>query len=609
MKRKKRYTLILGLILAVIAVALAVVLFLLFEKQSPLFQRLAVSIVETGQAREKITPDKEGEALLKEKIPAGTFMRFADKGLLTIKPRAKGDRGIFFTFAAKSRDGNKVKTNILLKRNGKTSRLKKYQGETYLHSFSKEMSFLKDDEIQIEMEGSGAVVVNKPVFYDIVEKEKRQYVFVIALDTLRDDRVGAERSGVPLTPAISRFKQDAAVFSNTFSQSSWTLPSFTCFFTGLYEFHHQITRTTALENDKPFLIEPLARKFLTVNFNAGLWMESKFGFARGFDFFSVMSSPTDSYGGKVLFDNTVDFLKNTNVPSLFMFLHTYQIHSPYAPPEEYLNKLAPASAYKKLDSFFYAKQFHRGIDANVKEAMEVLYDAEILAFDDFFDHFVTELKELGIYDQSLIVFFTDHGEEFYEHKGWAHCHSLYNEVIKSPLFFKFPAGRFKGKEIKTNAAVIDILPTILDIYGEEAGAAIDGRSLMPLLKDEKWDRDYLFSSTSVTWLVKNIPPKFAVIHDHFKLIHNFPYSRESLDYFSEFGLPPEEPNMMVFDLEKDPLETAPLNDSQKKSLMKGFMFHVKKIKETIEAGMKRKRRANIRMSEQEKEKLKSLGYL
>jgi len=612
MKNKRIIPLFITIVI-IIAIVAVIGLTWLLKKPEPPLKRMAPTITKGTQISEILEPDDSFEASLLENIPSGTLIKFSPKGELVISPETSGKKGIFFTFAVKSKNKEEITTTIQLKkRKIGLLKLQKFSGKQYSHSFSRELTLKKSDEIIIEFQGNGSAVLNTPVIYEIIPEEKRKYIFAIALDTLRDDRIGTQRNGIQMTPSILKFKHDAAVFANTYAQSSWTLPSFTSFFTGLYEFNHQITRTTSLEKDKPLLMEQISDKFFTVNFNAGLWMEGKFGFSRGVDFFSVMSSPTDSYGGKVLFKSALDFLKKTNLPSVFMFLHTYQIHSPYAPPQKYLQKVLPDSKYQKLDSFFYKKQFNRGVAPEVRQAMEELYEVEIFAFDHFFQQFIHQLKELGIYDRSMIIFFSDHGEEFYEHKGWAHCHSLYNEAIKVPLFIKFPGNRYKGKVIKTNAGVIDILPTLIDFYHIDTASLnipLDGTSLMPLLTDGKWEREHLFSSTSVTWLVKNIPPKFAVIKDNYKLIYNFPYSQESLDYFSEFGLPPSEDEMMVFDLSQEPDELNVMEETRKKSIMKEFIPLIKNIKEKIRTAMKRKRHATIHLTPQERKKLESLGYL
>ena len=542
-------------------------------------------------------------------IADGQVLHFKGSGILTLSPEIRGKKGIFFTFQAVATDSGKIRTSIYLDRKGKLIKLKTYLGHSYYHSFFREMKLMKQDRFRIEVQGNGILVANRPVIYDIVDIDKRKYVFVIALDTLRYDKVGATRNGVDLTPHISEFRRDCCEFTEAFAQSNWTLPSFMSFFTGQYEFNHQITRNSSLSADNPFLSRDLSKRFFTVNFNAGLWLKGKFGFSRGFDLFSVLSSPKDSLGGKVMFAQALDFLKRIQAPSVFMFLHTYQIHSPYAPPERFLKQVSEQSEYKKLDSFFYKKQFKNDVAPNLRLAMETLYDAEILAFDRFFGDFIRSLKDLNIYDRSMIVFLSDHGEEFYEHQGWAHCHSLYNEVIQVPLFIKFPGFRFKGKKIWENVGLIDVLPTVMDQYRISPNPQVDGLSLMPLLKGQAWDREQLLSSTSVAWLVRQIPPKLSLLRNRFKLIYNFRFTPEDLDYFAEFGTPPEVDDIQLFDLGKDRSEVSELTGKEKVRQLNHFRSELIRMKKTIVTVMKRKRLKNVTLSEEEKEKLRSLGYL
>jgi choline-sulfatase len=588
--------------------AMIIVLWVTGPKK-PTLTRIHFSILHTDPKIEKKDVPPDTDSQIRENIPLGRTLTFKSRGSLILRPEVEGRKGIFFTFKVISFGSDQVKTTIYLKRKKKEYVLKNYLGTTYYHSFVKELTFLKDDAIGIELRGNGTIVVNRAVAYDVLEKEKRSYVFIIALDTLRHDKVGFSRNGVQLTPNISRFKKDCCDFFDTYAQSNWTLPSFMSFFTGLYEFNHQVTRDTSLEPSLPFLIEALSKKFFTVNFNAGLWLQGKFGFSRGFDFFSVISSPTDSRGGEKLFDRTIHFLKNTNVPSVLMFLHTYQIHSPYAPPEEFLKKLAPPTEEKKMDSFFYKKQFRVDIPQETRMFMEILYDAEILAFDHFFGEFIASLKDLGIYEQSMIIFLSDHGEEFYEHGGWAHCHSMYNEVIRVPLFIKFPGNKFRAETVHENVGLIDILPTVMDFYQIKMDRKVDGMSLMPLLEKETNNRSRLFSSTSVSWLVKQIPPKFAILDGHFKAICHYEFSPENLDYFSEFGTPPETEKIQFFDVQADPNEISPVSHPQSQRLLNRFRKKINDIKNQIDFIVKKNRSKNVILSDEDQKKLKSLGYL
>lgn len=543
-----------------------------------------------------------------ENIPESKVLYFESSGVLILKPSLNGKRGIFFTFNVKSLNKKKIKTSIILSRENTKAVLKKFNGFDYYTSFTRELNLKKNDEIRIEVEGKGVIAVNRPVLYKIKEDPERDFIFIIALDTLKAGKIGTSRNGVKLTPAIEKFREDCVDFNNSFAQSNWTLPSFMSFFTSLYEYNHQMTKTSRLEPEKDFLIEDLSERYFTVNFNSGLWLEGKFGFSRGFDYFSVYSSPKDSFGGKKLFKKAKNFLKNNNIPSTFMFLHTYQIHSPYFPPEEFLLKIDKNPKYKNLDSFFYRDQFKKDVPAEVKEWMEILYDAEILAFDSYFGEFIDFLKSSGIYDRSMIIFLSDHGEEFFEHGGWAHAHSMYNEVIKVPLFIKFPGNMFRGKNISENVGLIDIFPTIFGFYNINSKSLVDGENLLPLLNGEKLERENLFSSTSITRLVKEIPSKFSIISDNYKMIYNYPYSYREKEFFEKSGEPPVEPLITFFDIIKDSVEKYPLVKGIKGKFFKKFKKDIDLIKKSLLVNSRRKIKKNVKMSEEDKKKLESLGY-
>ncbi len=598
-----------------VLVILTIILIILFIVRSlvmrpmdePVQKRLKVHIIKPNGKAMKIKPELENE--LREKIPVGTQLVFDKQAELSIKPGASERRGIYFSFAVKTRNDQPVETLVSLIRNGQPHLMRRFDKKNYYRSFSKEIDFKAGDEVRISLKGKGVIIVNEPLLYRIIDKKDRKYVFAIALDTLRYDSIGEKRNGVSLTPEIDKLKADSVVFNNAYTQSSWTLASFASFFTGLYEFNHQVTRITSIEKSKPFLIEQIRNKFFTVNLNAGLWLEGKFGFSRGFDYFDVVSTPTDSYGGRVLFDRTIDMLNRSRIPKQFMFLHTYQIHSPFAPPEDYIKKLKLKVKEKNLDTYYYDKQYLSNFDPELPEEMMKLYEAEIKAFDDFYGNFVKKLKEMGIYNQSMIVFFTDHGEEFYEHKGWSHAHALYNELLKSPLFIKFPANQHRGKTIDTPVAIIDILPTVLDFTQIRHDRKVDGLSLMPLINGGEWKRKQVYASTSVTYLVKQIQPKFAIIDSDYKLIYNYEYSPENLKFFEKYGLPPKVDEVQIFDMKNDITEIKPITGKKFASIKKRYWNDVRRVKQTIERGMAKPRKSNIRFTEAEKKKLRSLGYL
>jgi len=106
------------------------------------------------------------------------------------------------------------------------------------------------------------------------------------------------------------------------------------------------------------------------------------------------------------------------------------------------------------------------------------------------------LKEHGFYDNSLVIFIADHGEEFWDHGGFEHGHTLYEELIHVPLIIHFPGGKYAGKRISEPTSQVDILPTILDALkiNEKNLIRSQGVSLLPLLENKKFKRVFPVTS-------------------------------------------------------------------------------------------------------------------
>jgi len=123
---------------------------------------------------------------------------------------------------------------------------------------------------------------------------------------------------------------------------------------------------------------------------------------------------------------------------------------------------------------------------------------------------------MNLYDNAMIIFMSDHGEEFFEHNGWTHSHSLYNEQIRVPVIIKFPGNRFKNRKVPDVVGIIDLLPTILSYYNIDYEAAkLDGTNLIPLIKYSQARRpEYVVSTISTGRYFEAIPPKIAVLFYH-----------------------------------------------------------------------------------------------
>ncbi len=164
------------------------------------------------------------------------------------------------------------------------------------------------------------------------------------------------------------------------------------------------------------------------------------------------------------------------------------------------------------------------------EFMSAAYDANIEYVTDQFSKLCQFLKEKNEYSNSLVVLFSDHGEEFLDHGGMYHISNLYRELTDVVLVFKFPMELAAGQKPQQLVSLIDIAPTILDAIGLRGPKSFEGRSITPLLdssekRDKKTDwrshvrMDLLFDSQNV---------RFAIESQQFKYIHNFSNGIEEL---------------------------------------------------------------------------------
>ena len=151
-------------------------------------------------------------------------------------------------------------------------------------------------------------------------------------------------------------------------------------------------------------------------------------------------------------------------------------------------------------------------DINIIKHLKDLYDATILEFDtEIIGPLITNLKELNLYDKTMIIICADHGDEFCEHGGLSHGATLYDEVIHVPLIIKFPWIK-KGRRIQQLTQTVDIMPTILDLLGIPIPYHAQGKSLVPLIKKKNASplRKYVFGQLPYLSTIRSKEWKFSV---------------------------------------------------------------------------------------------------
>jgi arylsulfatase A-like enzyme len=341
------------------------------------------------------------------------------------------------------------------------------------------------------------------------ERSPRPPIVFITVDTLRADAVGARHAGRELTPHLDAFFEDAAVFTRLFVQMPFTLPSQMSIFTGTYPDVHAVHgKGSVLSPSIETLAESLETQgYDTVGFYTNDWLKGDFGFARGFGRYQRLPhSPT--------YVEDVNRAALTHLesalsagpaggdreagggPRLFAFLHYLDPHSdfiqrgnrlPYDSPPAVREALGIdvvqdrfcAEDYACATGFLVTADRERiEVDRQRIEELELLYAASVHYLDAGMGELFEGLRELGLYDEALIVFVSDHGEEFREHGRFLHSQT-YDESIAVPFAVKFPGNRHAGRRISDLAESVDILPTLLDYLEVPAPATSQGRSLMP----------------------------------------------------------------------------------------------------------------------------------
>lgn len=595
-----------------IAVAIGLAAWL-WRRPAPVhFQRVPFSIVSGEPLR------YDGSLLhwrcAKERISVGqgiadgqgvTFRKDAD---LQASPGRAGEFIVFFSYAIKPLPNKSIRVAVVQRRQDREKTLRAFTVNKKSNGyFSAVVTLKRGETIHVHATGHGHLIAGRAIFAAIMPPQSRQYVFVVAPDTFRGDRIGRRGLAAGRTPHIEAFGRDAVTFENNIAPSSWTLPSFASFFSGQFEFHHRVAHDSPIPGDAPHLLAGIAPRFAVVQFNDGAWMSARLGFARHHDCFLTSSRTSDIYADRRLFANARTFLEASPLPALFMFLHTYKLHSPYEPGEEFRAALGPDPSSRRMNTFTKQAQFNSKVPEVERRTLVRLYDAEVRQFDHFFGEFIRHLKLAGIYKRSLIVLTSDHGEEFGEHGGWFHGHSLYREIHHVPLLIKFPGELYAGRRCREFVSLCDVLPTVLDHLKIDCPPGIDGISLLPLIQGSPPPTRTIFSSAAASQFNKHLPQRFSMFSGSHHLIFNFPMPLEAPSFYHEYGQPPARPQIELYDVRADPGERREIS-SERKRVVDSLRPEIARVLKEICRGRKAGGKAGSLLAE-EKNLLRSLGYL
>ena len=277
----------------------------------------------------------------------------------------------------------------------------------------------------------------------------RPNVLLITIDTLRADRVGAYGAMNVATPAVDGLAKDGILFERAIAQVPLTLPSHAGIMTGMYPFSNGV---------QDFTGQPLGPQFRTIaqslkqnGYTTGAVVSSfvldrSWGLARGFDFYFDMFAGTSflthdlalvERKGDRSAERALEWLAKVSTRPFFLWLHLYDPHSPYDPPEPFHTQYAGR-----------------------------LYDGEVAFADAQVARVIEWLKKRRVYDNTLIILVADHGESLDEHGESEHGFFVYNSTVHVPLIVKPPVHQpVRGRRVQQPVEILAVAPTILGVLG------------------------------------------------------------------------------------------------------------------------------------------------
>jgi len=323
-------------------------------------------------------------------------------------------------------------------------------------------------------------------------------VILITISSLRADHVSCFGYGRDTTPHFDRFAAEHVCFRNAFATSGWMMPAHGSLFTSLYPSCHgatHIDRTLGAECTT--LAEILADNgYYCAGFCCGPRLDAEHGFARGFHVYDDQSvvgllqamafdQPASvdlnrQRTNDLINDAATGWLRSNTHHPFFLFVHYYDNHWDYLPPEPYRSLYDP-NYTGLLSGTRIAREplYSNPPGERDVEHLMALYDGEVRQTDEDLGELLATLQDRGLFENSMIVILGDHGEEFYEHGHTSH-HGVYDELIHIPLAISVPC---VGRRT-TDALVsqVDLLPTVLDGVGIPVPEWCQGRSLMGVVE-------------------------------------------------------------------------------------------------------------------------------
>jgi choline-sulfatase len=360
-------------------------------------------------------------------------------------------------------------------------------------------------------------------------------VVLVLIDALRADRLGAYGNPRDTSPNMDALAKKGSLFLNAIAPAPWTLPTMATLWTSLYPSVHGATRMSnlfaqdlnpvaRLDESRVTLAEVLRQNgFQTAAFVDGSYCRKAFGMAQGFDVFRDAELPGIRLNVEALFD----WLDRTKPERFFAYVHTVEVHSPYAPaklrPPKTENEDAEWQRINRVLAEERARyrtfDFNPGYEGKMngywtvakrgaerrnleplpesdQEQLFALYDRGVAYTDYWMGQLMGGLEQRGLLDDTVFIITSDHGDELLDHGGVEHGETFYDEMIRVPLIMRVP-DLAEGKVIEPQVGLVDLMPSLLDLLRVPHELPLQGASFAPLLRGEPFAESPAFSEASI----------------------------------------------------------------------------------------------------------------
>ncbi|MFQ5510943.1 MAG: sulfatase [Candidatus Krumholzibacteriia bacterium] len=405
--------------------------------------------------------------------------------------------------------------------------------------------------------------------------ERPQNVVLITVDTLRPDHLGYNGHPRNTSPAIDALAHEGLVFTNCYSVAGWTLPSIATIFTGRYPGDHGATDFHwSLDIDLPTMAGILrAHGYDTRGFVSHVILKPSYGVGEGFSSYdySVLGGghPHDVATARPLTDLALRSIDDLEEP-FFLWVHYFDPHFAYLP-------------HAKWRSFG-----NTDIDR---------YDQEIAHTDAEIGRLLAGLREEKLYDNTVVVFTSDHGEEFGEH-GAKYHYTLHDEILRVPLVIRAPQVAPGVNHARVEQ--IDLLPTLMALLGLDPGHVFPGRNVVT---------NTAAAAERPAFFERDRPPPYnqrGVIYQGFKLVVIERADSERIPAASRGTYVPitnVRPGIYMYDLAEDPGEQSNIYSEDRPGAKELLVLLAEHF--AVEPARARE----VRIDDTLREKLRSLGYI